>query len=438
MMILKVDDNSQNKKSYFADIQNLISKISDKTLEQLEKEGLFVFPKKVQESKDITRKQMIIQSVNDSYCTGNVMGYLGYKNERLIIKSRFGEKDNDYFLQYLLSKVLNIPNIVDLDMNVNQENRLFNMWIFFFPYYLKTAMRKGVFKTYIRYKYNDKNVKGTIDIARHISKNTPFMGNIAYSQREYSYDNYLMELVRHTIGYINKKPYGNMILSTVKDEVRLVIYATSGFNRMDRQKILLKNRRNIIRHAYYREYQSLQELCLLILQHQKHQVGCGQCQIYGILFDGAWLWEEYMNTLLKDIFYHPMNKEREGVQWLFAKNKGKIYPDFIGKNTKKNIIADAKYKPIDNIHNKDYLQLLAYMFRFDAKQGYYLYPDTEDREDLKLFLNKGSKYESNVQARNDIFVVKHGLKIPINTRSYDDFVLAMNKSEEKFIDVFEN
>ena len=49
-----------------------------------------------------------------------------------------------------------------------------------------------------------------------------------------------------------------------------------------------------------------------------------------------------------------------------------------------------KYKPIDNIHNKDYLQLLAYMFRFDAKQGYYLYPDTEDREDLKLFLNKGS------------------------------------------------
>ena len=75
---------------------------------------------------------------------------------------------------------------------------------FFFPYYLKTAMRKGVFKTYIRYKYNDKNVKGTIDIARHISKNTPFMGNIAYSQRECSYDNYLMELVRHTIEYINK------------------------------------------------------------------------------------------------------------------------------------------------------------------------------------------------------------------------------------------
>ena len=35
MKILKVDDNSQNKKSYFEDIQNLISKIYDKTLEKL-------------------------------------------------------------------------------------------------------------------------------------------------------------------------------------------------------------------------------------------------------------------------------------------------------------------------------------------------------------------------------------------------------------------
>lgn len=44
-----------------------------------------------------------------------------------------------------------------------------------------------------------------IDVARHMKKNTPFIGNIAYSQREYSYDNDLMELVRHTIEYIKGK-----------------------------------------------------------------------------------------------------------------------------------------------------------------------------------------------------------------------------------------
>ena len=83
-------------------------------------------------------------------------------------------------------------------------------------------MRKGLFKEYIRHNYNDGYVKGTIDIARHIEKNTPFTGNVAYSQREFSYDNSLMELVRHTIEFIKRKPYGTKILVKVKDEVKLV------------------------------------------------------------------------------------------------------------------------------------------------------------------------------------------------------------------------
>ena len=36
-------------------------------------------------------------------------------------------------------------------------------------------------------------------IAQHIKMNTPFIGKIAYSQREFSFDNHLMQLVRHTM-----------------------------------------------------------------------------------------------------------------------------------------------------------------------------------------------------------------------------------------------
>ena len=48
-----------------------------------------------------------------------------------------------------------------------------------------------------------------------VKKNTPFIGNIAYSQREYSYDNYLMELVRHTIEFMKKTPCGSLLLGTL-------------------------------------------------------------------------------------------------------------------------------------------------------------------------------------------------------------------------------
>lgn len=435
MKLLKIKDNSQQNKDAFSLIRNLTNKIADKTLEQLECEGVFVFPEIVKDAEDITRDQMIIQSVNDTYRSGNVMGFLGCGDERLIIESRFcGEED--YFFQYLLDKVLDFPNIVDLESDANQDNRLFNFLLFLFPYYLKMAMRKGLFKKYIRHGYNDGNVKGTIDIARHIAKNTPFTGNVAYSQREFSYDNSLMELVRHTIEFIKRKPYGNKLLIKVKDEVRLVIEATPGYEPYDRRKIIEQNKKNTVRHAYFKEYLALQRLCLLILRHQKHQIGSGSKQIYGILFDGAWLWEEYINSLIKDVFYHPMNKGGKDAQRLFDGKIGLIYPDFISRDSAVRIIADAKYKPINNIGNRDYLQVLAYMFRFDARAGYYLYPEAEGSDDLRLWMNRGSTYEANVMPRNDVCITKHGLKIPVDAQNYAEFVTKMKINEQEFVSVF--
>lgn len=436
MKLLKIKDNSQLKKDTFADIGILTSKIANKTLEQLEREGIFVFPEIVKDAEDITRDQMILQGINDTYRSGNVMGFIGCGDERLVIRSRFSNEDDDYFFQYLLDKVLDFPNIVNLESDANQDNRLFNFLLFLFPQYLKTAMRKGLFKKYIRNRYNDGNVKGTIDIARHIKKNTLFVGNVAYSQREFSYDNSLMELIRHTIEFIKGKPYGNKLLIKVKDEVKLVINATPSYEVCDRQKIVYDNKKNTVRHAYFREYLALQRLCLLILQHQKHQIGSGSRQIYGILFDGAWLWEEYVCSLIGDAFYHPMNKGGRGAQRLFGGNIGLIYPDFISRNNENRIIADAKYKPIDNIGNKDYLQVLAYMFRFDAKSGYYLYPEADGADDLKLWLNRGSTYEDNVTARDDISIIKHGLKIPVNVENYDEFVVKMKAYEQEFKQAF--
>jgi 5-methylcytosine-specific restriction endonuclease McrBC regulatory subunit McrC len=309
---------------------------------------------------------------------------------------------------------------------------MFNMLLFLFPYYLKEAMRKGVFKTYFRNQYNDGNIKGSIDIARHVRQNTPFTGNVAYNQREFSYDNYLMELIRHTIEFIRKKPYGNNLLKKAKDEVALVAGATNEYEYYDRRKILLENMKNSIRHAYYREYRALQRLCIMILQHEKHQIGSGVRQIHGVLFDGAWLWEEYVNLLIGSGFHHPMNKGGKGAQRLFAGNIGLIYPDFISHQTDNCIIADAKYKPSDNIKSCDYLQLLAYMFRFDAKKGFYLYPNSQGSDNITLRMNSGSTYESNVFPRADTLVFKCGLSIPTDVIDYEDFKAKIKKSEEVF------
>lgn len=426
---MKIKDNESCEKEKFYQVKSIASCVSDKTLEQLEREGVFVFPEIIKDAEDITKDQMILQSCNDMYCSGNVMGFLGSGDERLVIESRFSRGDNDYFFQYLLEKVLDFPNFISLDTDANHEERMFNLLLFLFPHYLKVAARKGAFKTYINNKYNDGNVRGTIDIARHIKRNIPFVGDIAYNQREYSFDNYLMELIRHTIEHIKSKSYGYNLLNKVKDEVKLVIDATPEYRATDRSRVLEANRKNTIRHAYYHEYRDLQRLCILILQNQKHKFGDGHRKVYGILFDGAWLWEEYINSLIGDMFYHPMNKSGTGAQKLFGGGTGSIYPDFIGKNPADRVIADAKYKPIDNIGNKDYLQVLAYMFRFDSKRGYYLYPDSIESGSKCLMMNEGSTYEGNVSARKDISITKLGLRVPSEANNYKEFKEQIEVSE---------
>ena len=429
MKIPKVKDNTTYITSRFSCTQCIISNILNKSLSQLDVEGLFIFPESIKKVEDLTRDQMILQEFNGKYRTGNVMGFIGCGKERLIIQSRFCNDKEDYFLSYLLERVLNIPNIVSLDADTSSDKRLLNFLLFIFPKYLENAIRKGLYKQYIHKQYNDTNIKGKIDIPRHLTKNTPFICNIAYSQRLFSYDNMLMELIRHTIEFVKSKSYGSIILSDIKEELKLIVNATQSYRACDRQKIIEQNKKNPIKHAYFREYSALQRLCILILKSEKHDIGSGMQNSYGILFDGAWLWEEYINILLSSHFYHPKNKNKFGAQQLFSDGKGLIYPDFISKTTDPRLIVDAKYKPIENIRGRDYLQVLAYMYRFDASMGYYIYPDSEGQVPLVLNLNKGSTYENNVSARDDVNIIKLGFKIPNKSADYDDFKMQIYESE---------
>ena len=434
MKWIKIKDNQYINKSKVIDVGNVIDRVANKTLEKLENEGIFVFPEVLHDTKDMSKEQMIIQNYNEGYLSGNVMGYLGVGNEYLTIESRFSTGGNAYFFQYILNKVFDFPNFIDLMSSVGQDEKLFTLIMFLFPYYLKHALRKGVFKSYTCNKYNDENVKGRIDISRHIRKNTPFIGDVAYSRREYSFDNYLMELVRHTIEYIKSKSYGYKLLSKVKEEVKIIVNATSEYTYEKRNLVIEENSKNIIRHAYYHEYRMLQKLCLMILKVEKHSFYFGKQRIYGILFDGSWLFEEYINLIIGNKFYNPMNKSGLGRQYLFEGNIGMIYPDFISKDANNRIIADAKYKPVDNIGNKDFLQIIAYIMRFDSKKGIFIYPEIDDNSTLNLNLNSGLTYENNVMKREDTVIIKYGIKIPKYANSYIDFVEKIYLEEKELIE----
>ena len=149
MNLLRINDNSQINKEAFYKIKNLETKILNKPLKNLEKDGVFVFPEAILESEDLEQSQMILQEENGIYKTSNIMGFIGYGDERLVISSRFSDNHEDYFFQYLLSRVLDIPNVVNLETDFSYDNSIINYLYFLFPYLLSVAIRKGLFKHYV-------------------------------------------------------------------------------------------------------------------------------------------------------------------------------------------------------------------------------------------------------------------------------------------------
>ena len=310
--------------------------------------------------------------------TGNIMGFVGYNGTQISIRSRFADDEGkDYFLHYMLQKVLCL-NVFNLDFQSDREN-IFDFLIYLFPEFLKEALRQGTYREYQVRRYNDANIKGRIDVARHIRKNIPFTGNVAYSTREYVADNHVTQLIRHTIEYIKQHPLGRDILNNdekTREAVGIINACTPTYNRMERQKVVSQNLRPLS-HPYYYAYRDLQRLCMRILRHEEMKYGADDDQIHGILFDGAWLWEEYLNTFMKDLgFTHPRNKTGEGKEHMFIKPRAvPVFPDFYldGK-----IVLDAKYKRHEtlfgNLQREDRFQVLAYMHIFDVNKGGLIVP----------------------------------------------------------------
>lgn len=428
--MMRITDNQHKivKEKFVEEYPKLSNLLLDRTLESLSQdERVFIFPNDLKNSPDLEKDQKIFETINQKIKTGNVIGFLGCGQERLTISSRFSSESDDYFLHYLLQKVLHI-NLTSLDVALSREDRLYQLLMYLFSKYLQAALRKGLYKEYHRFSHNDSHVKGVIDVRNHIKKNLPFTGNIAYTTREFTYDNPLMQLVRHTIEYIkNQKSIGQGVLdnlSTSRENVAEIVRVTPSYKLADRAKIIRENQSKLLRHAYFHEYRKLQELCLMILNQEKHGLGYQDQKIHGILFDIAWLWEEYVHTLLPKDFIHPRNKEKLGGISVFSVGKRKVYPDFYQEELK--IVLDAKYKKLEltekGINREDLFQLISYSYILKAEKAGLVFP-SED----KVIDNEIGKL-----AGYGALLKKWSIQIPQNFSSYREFCEMMENSEEIF------
>lgn len=432
-MIAIQDNDNNGKVCHLLKVSDLLS-VANKPIRQLceENNDILVFPLSIDDADDRIGDSHIVDIYTED-CnsvrikTGNIMGFVGRKSHQLKIYSRFDSNNNDYFLHYMLQKVLSF-NVFNMEFTSSEEN-VFDFLLYLFPTLLKNALRQGLYKEYRRKHYNDSEVRGTIDVSRHIKENIPFRGTVAYNTREYSYDNSVTELIRHTIEFIRTFPIGNTILSSdriVEEYIRDIVLYTPSYNRAERMRIINENLRPRC-HPYYKEYMILQKLCVQILRQEEINYVMDNDKVYGILFDGAWLWEEYLNTLLRDIgFNHPENKLGTGAIYLFE-HGGQRFPDF----WKKDFVLDAKYKRLAqkgsrlDIGREDVHQIMAYMYRLKAQRGGVICPFIGDE-------NKIISERMHRDSYKGVMAI-YTLAIPKCCKTYADFVKQMAKNENSFL-----
>jgi 5-methylcytosine-specific restriction endonuclease McrBC regulatory subunit McrC len=226
-----------------------LKKLAEPTIADLcrkEYPNLLIFPQDLEVYGDKIGDARIFEVKDDKIVTGNVMGFIGCGDTKVCISSRFTQGRDDYFLHYMLRKVFAI-NLFDVQFNSDEES-IFDFLIYLFPTFLKRAMQQGMYREYQTWKYNDGNVKGRIDISRHIRQNIPFAGEIAYTTREYAQDNHVTQLIRHAIEYISHHRYSGNILHNdddTSDAVKAICQATASYNRNERQKVINQNLRRI-------------------------------------------------------------------------------------------------------------------------------------------------------------------------------------------------
>ena len=438
-------DNSKYNEQVTDEQKIKFLELSCKSLEQLQNDGVFVYSPLIS-SKNLEELTVfdvfVSNNSNDlTIYTHNLVGFICYKGLKIDIRSRFasagGADSNDFFLHYLMLKT-NEFNFVDQYYPFTKTDSALDLLPFLFTKFLTNALNQGLFKQYQRHHYNNSRPKGTIDIAAHLKLNIPFTGNIAYSTREFSYDNPITELIRHTIESIRNKPELRDLLyltRTTQEAVKQIEAATPSYSPNNLKQVLADNTRPL-HHPFFTAYEPLQYLCKAILHNEIMRyanITQQNDEIYGVICDISYLWEEYLA--------HPNNTIGEKPIFLDKDHKLKRFPDFYlpdrSHSNKTNsddrqaayLVVDAKYKRYDDlgVQRDDIHQIMAYMYAQKAPNALLISPKTVTQvtDVTKPQCYNLLGYGGNISVL--------ALPIPQKAESFADFCHAMAKAEQSLI-----
>ena len=118
MNLFKIKDNQLKLKTDFADVKAITDIIADKTFEQLEKDGIFVFPEVIKDA-DLYKERISSDGYGISLKGSKLLESLGSAREEMVL-GVLGNADNkDYeYISKLVNYILQKSSEIRLTINI--------------------------------------------------------------------------------------------------------------------------------------------------------------------------------------------------------------------------------------------------------------------------------------------------------------------------------
>ncbi len=343
--------------------------------------------------------------------TGNLMGVLRFRDPngkasvQVEVLSRFDKGKDNHFLNYLLSRVFNCA-IGAEEVSAEQSSLLEFLLDIVFVRRLGEAAKAGLLRHYREFRNNDWNFKGSLDLARHIRENLPLMHGIAYRKREIDLDvpvNRMILMAAMTVNRRHPSFFGcDPDAADALRELRIGVTEAHDLHTV----LSHRDCREPVRHPFFREvWEPLRRIARMILEEERWTLfpeeATDDTEVSGVVFDGSWLWEEYVATVLANA------KFRHGTEPVLSvfEGKGKRFiPDFYRLNGSGeqgcDIVLDAKYKRSNPTgQREDVHQVLCYLLLTGATHGGLVFPPIKKEENPKS--NENGSSEDNIVEEKD-------------------------------------
>ena len=255
--------------------------------------------------------------------TGNLMGVLRFRDKtrgasvQVEILSRFDKGEKNFFLNYLLSKVFDCA--LGTEAISAEHSPLLELLLdIVFVRRLGEAAKAGLLRHYREFRNNDWNFKGSLDLARHIRENIPLMHGIAYRKREIDLDVSVNRMILMAALTVNRRHpeffEGNPDAADALRQLRMGVAEERDL----RTVLAHRDCREPVSHPFFREvWEPLRQIARMILEDERWTLfpeNTTEDEVSGIVFDGSWLWEEYIAKVLEEVGFEHSVKEDGSVK----------------------------------------------------------------------------------------------------------------------------